>query len=550
VRKLEKIVRLYCIVTVILLFAAALWLRTTSLEDIAEPNGDEAYFGIQAARLLNGETFAAQTGSNNILDPFTTGMQLPFLLFFGPSFWVLRVPSVISGILAVILAYTLGSRILDRATALIAAVLLATLPITIIFSRVGCEYSHAPLVGLIAIFFAFRGSKIGTLLSYLVCFIVHPLNAFIMPILLAVYLTQALRAVAEDSAKRRRVLIETTLASAAIVAAIGFYMSQRRSTSFYYNDTGYYRPQEWGRFLTWFGRFFFWLYTPVSEADLRLHDRLFWSLFLGALFLGTRRLMLNRQWDRVALIVGLLLSITGLHWVAGSNVLAVETHRYGAFLVAPTVLAFACTVQSLLTAPTDERRSMARRLQLAAILTMVWVLPFDIKLHYFDRYTNTSHESLWTFRNDSRDPKERALRLILADIDRANPGREAGPGGVGGSDAGRCAPKHIIITEDWWLYRPLQYLAIPRKDVRLVWFEKMGTDPEQHRRLLLERLEGGAYAVAYPGKVIEDAVRTSFPPERLQSLDIRERHGERFVTIYRLAGPAPRVASRPSEANR
>ena len=59
--------------------------------------------------------FEFLTPTGNPLIPFHTGIEVLLLLVSRPAFWILRIPSVISGILAVILAYALGSRIRVKA---------------------------------------------------------------------------------------------------------------------------------------------------------------------------------------------------------------------------------------------------------------------------------------------------------------------------------------------------------------------------------------------------------------------------------------------------
>src|SRR6202040_31302 len=102
----------------------AFWFRVTSLEAIPGHDGDESYEGTQVSRMLHGDQFTWFTTNGNLMDPFFLAMQVPFQLVSRPSLWVLRAPAVVSGSLAVALAFVLGARVLGRPTALVAAIFL------------------------------------------------------------------------------------------------------------------------------------------------------------------------------------------------------------------------------------------------------------------------------------------------------------------------------------------------------------------------------------------------------------------------------------------
>src|SRR3954452_18366153 len=87
---------------VVILLAAALWLRVAALGSIPELNADEAWFGAQVGRALRGEPFATRTYSGNPLNPFFSGMIAPLMAAFGPSTWVVRAPAVACGVLAIV----------------------------------------------------------------------------------------------------------------------------------------------------------------------------------------------------------------------------------------------------------------------------------------------------------------------------------------------------------------------------------------------------------------------------------------------------------------
>src|SRR5438128_1843904 len=110
----QRVVSIGMTTLVVLLFAIAFWFRVTSLESMPYPDGDEAWYGIQVGHLLTGKPFARFTPPGNPINPFFSGMLTPLMMVSKPRLWLLRVPSVISGIAAVVLTYVLGARIWDR----------------------------------------------------------------------------------------------------------------------------------------------------------------------------------------------------------------------------------------------------------------------------------------------------------------------------------------------------------------------------------------------------------------------------------------------------
>ena len=107
---------------------------------------------------------------------------------------------------------------------------------------------------------------------------------------------------------------------------------------------------------------------------------------------------------------------------------------------------------------------------------------------------------------------------------------------------------------------PLAYLSSSRKDldvIELISVEALGRRSldeicREKQRELIDRLRSGAYAVtgvgvpaAWGGKLIEDTVRSSFPPEQVQQWEILNRDGGVALIVYRLKDdPASLAAMR------
>ena len=106
---------LYC--NLIAFFTTALVFRSIDLENTPGVNGDEAFYGVQAERLISGRPFTKLTPNGHLINPFYVGIEAALLHFSAPSFAILRIPALIAGVLAVVLTYFLGRRVFGEATA-------------------------------------------------------------------------------------------------------------------------------------------------------------------------------------------------------------------------------------------------------------------------------------------------------------------------------------------------------------------------------------------------------------------------------------------------
>jgi hypothetical protein len=530
--RLAKALAVLNAVQVALLVAAACWMRLSSLGDMPAHLGDESYYANQAARLLDGRPVSLWTTSGNLLDPFFAALEIPMLLLFRPSVWALRVPSALCGLLAVVFIYVLGKRILDRTTALIAATFLVALPVAIVFSRIGCEFSQSPLFGLFALYFAFRGDGRKLLAAFVACLIVHPTNVFLLPTVLAVYLTQALRQSADDRDLQRRLLARTGLLALAAIAALGVLTFRRPASHQFYAEN--YRSHDWVGFLASYGKLFFCQW-PRDPDGLRPFDWVYFPAVVGVFVVGAWRLIVQRQWERAALLAGLAASLAGLHVVAGSLVLKEPTYRYGAFLLVPSVLALACALRALLVDPANAPQAVFRQLQLAAIYAAAWPLLWIVQWYWFDYFTSNGHESLWTFRLDRPEPSKQLLSAVLHDAEV-----------VGGETA-----RTVIVAQDWWTYPQMEYLARPRRNVKVIFAkEELSVARTEDRGRLQSQLRAGAYVASHAGSPGDLLVRSLVPPGLLRTWVVPDSSGGPFLTVHRLDPPPSRMMARSSGGER
>ena len=155
-------------IAVCLLVLIAFVLRTVHLE--THPYGyenDESWIGIEALRILNGTTkqfFTVSWSAQPILSFLPT--TIPILLF-GNTVFAVRITSVIEGTLTVLFLY-LGTReIFNWKTALLAAGILATLPVHNHFSRTGFNNIVPGFYGALLFWLVFRALRRGRPSSFL-----------------------------------------------------------------------------------------------------------------------------------------------------------------------------------------------------------------------------------------------------------------------------------------------------------------------------------------------------------------------------------------------
>ncbi len=530
-------------VSLALLFAGAVWLRASNLQAFPRHWADESYYGILAQGIIQGRPIATRTSSGNLPDPFFVATLIPLHLAFGPSLTVLRAAGVISGLAAVGLLWHLGRKPLGPATSLAAAVLLATAPAAIAFSRVGCEYSQTPLVGALAACLALRARGPALLLTLLAGLLVHPTNLFLIPFWLPVYLVQAVRARAGDRGAQVRAVAVAILATVAVAGPSAFLL---RSNANVARFAGLSRDPF--RFLEGFGRLLIWSLTPTSESNTQA--RMVVVAILVLVMLGGARLVLARRWDRLVLVASWAAGLAAFDVAAGADALTTND-RYGAVLLVPTAIALAVLLGALVPEASVATSCAWNRLRSAPVVAVGWALLLTAHANYLHPYCRFyGRELLWQLRG--RDAYHEAFRLILDDS-RANGSAPGMPG---------CR----IWTQEYFLNGLiLEYLAEGRPDVEVRSLLDLRTgygarlhEPgvfDRERESLRRALEAGDYVVAedgtppdWGGDLIQSSV-AHLPADRIQRWSLPMLAGPR-VTVYRLRQPEVARSSDPDRAIR
>ncbi|MBL8162921.1 MAG: glycosyltransferase family 39 protein [Anaerolineae bacterium] len=158
-----KHTRLWSLLALLLITALALVVRLDGLGTAVRFFVDEVHFSTAVMTLL-------PAPNRPLLEPFSSITAFPWLYpywqslavsAFGRDLVGLRLVSAIIGALGVPALYLLGRVLFDRPTALLAALLLATFPPHMQFSRIGLNNIADPLAGTLALAFLLRGLRSG-----------------------------------------------------------------------------------------------------------------------------------------------------------------------------------------------------------------------------------------------------------------------------------------------------------------------------------------------------------------------------------------------------
>ena len=215
------------------IIASSVALRCYRLDNIPGVNGDEAWTGAQAVRLLHGQEVEWRTPNGNPINPFFFLPALALHAIWPPSIVLLHLVPLASGLAALALNYWLCRRAFDERTAVVSTCLLAVLPIDIAYSRFAWDASQTLLVTLPLVYLPLievrrRGERarlsLGAVGVLVAALLVHPTNVFDLPLVVLPPLVarrrQVLRALRRTAVPARPwALAALAAASVAIVVA-------------------------------------------------------------------------------------------------------------------------------------------------------------------------------------------------------------------------------------------------------------------------------------------------------------------------------------------
>ncbi len=470
-------------------------------------NGDEAWYGVQALDLLRGARPPLTTPTGNAVNPFFLGLQVAAHALLPPSVATVRLPAVLSGTAAVLLAYPL-LRPLGRRAAAAATVLVACLPLGIAYARFGWDQSQGLLMGLLACGAALRGRRLWTALALAAAFVVHPSNLYVAPFLLALLLVR----ISTGPPPRRRVLESAALAlgAAALVLALAA-LAPRPAASGNPLAGLAHLPA----LVPWMLRMlagpsvYAHVSAPPGPATVLAHDlggAVLAGLLGGA---GLWRAARARDVDAVTAVVGLAASFLLFAATASALALGPDAQRYGLFLVVP-VLITALRLGRHLVPDT-----LLAWVDLAGLLLLV-----SFASGYLAPLAREGGSAHRTFRTGPVEPKT----ALVAAIRASTP-----PGGI---------PR--VAAEDWWTFWPLHYLGSRPPPFEVSYLGALRGDPTPERvEAVAAELATGSWVAGFAGGFVEALVTRAAPPSGVERLDATDPVGRRVLSAWRLAGPPP-----------
>jgi hypothetical protein len=510
------------------LLVATIWLRSWHLENVPGINGDEAWAGVQALKLLQGEPIEWRTPSGNPINPFFFLPLVALHALHAPSFVLLRLTPLVSGLVALAANYYLCRRAFDTRTAVTSSLLLAALPIDIAYSRFAWDASQSLLATVLVLYLPLVHNRksvagawpLGAMLAYAAAILVHPTNLLAAPLWVVPMLYKRWEQIARIVLKLR--VSGTKLASLAIlaIAAVAGYFSWPWIAQVV---THLSAPAEMARFAVNYLRLFSGatVYEYISGASAgALHadghtpaaiacDLIFGCAAVLALWGLYERLRNTPTRTDESVVVGWFVMLVGFYLVGGAGAIAPHFERYGICLIAPGALVLTRGVTWWF-----ERRRLRGGLSMVVVAMAVWLWPASFYLNYFDFFERTGGRSHRTFRTAAVEPKLAALRYVLAERD---PDRQA-----------------CILCSEWWNYWPLEYLARGEDNVRVLRW-----DPNRFpARSSLDPVAENTWFVEFTGSAAEAEVRNRCTKVGLTA---------RPQTIYDYAGRPLLSVIRPSE---
>jgi hypothetical protein len=414
----------------------AVAVRLFALGRLPGINGDEAWYGVQALRLLDGGAWNLRTPTGNLPGPLHLGALTLLHAVAPPSFTLLRLPTVLASLAQCAATWLVVRRHLGAPAAAVAVTITAFLPVDVAYARFGWDPSWSGLVAILAIHFALSGAAWACAASFALALLVHPTNVFLAPTLVLAYLGAAAGRSTWPAALRRTGLLVALLVGVLPLLA---WTSGRAAASTMSAGAAarLFSPSSWAELVVLFLRLLtgdtvLAYITGEGLGRARLPAELAIGIALVALLVAGIR-TLRAASAEAGLVAGWLASLFAFGVLVGPAGLRPHVERYGLTLVVPTVLAVTVLVR--------EVAERGRRWAVAwgAIATAAVAATLAIAVGYLgalERTRSTSHETFWT---GPVEPKGEALRLVEAEARQRGGAR--------------------LVPESFWLHMPIAYLA-------------------------------------------------------------------------------------------
>jgi len=481
--------------------------RLVHLNTIPGLSGDEAEIAVKLKLFLNQEPVQWKGPTGKYLSPIFLAFIAPFQILIPPSVLAIRLPGVVAGIGVVLLSFFLLLRSYGRYPALITTLLLAASPMVINYSRLTIEQSLVCPAVVVVLHYTARHDIKGTLISIAVALLLHPINVFLIPIVLTQF-GYLFYISSWEKEKKLRFLKWTVGLSAIAITAIILY-----TPSHYLSVQG---PV--GRLLDGAA---FWKYltgfvgaisgvTVIEDfaggmpASPRLLLNLTFAFLLAVgLFLGLPQLWQKKRYDHLSFIVGWLLMAFGYYLIAGQFGVRMGEQRHALILIVPSMLAIALLWEAI------AEQALTQKIFLWSGSAVAWLMIFQFGKYYLQEFQKTGGSSHPIYKTAKIEPKVEVFFHVK-------------------QLAGNRPTQ--VLTEDWWTYQPLRYLALPHETLNVLPMSVLNRDITALKQIM----EKGGILVGWHGKTFDQLVRQLYHPSQVHVQTIRALDNSPLLKVWKL----------------
>ncbi|HXH00223.1 MAG TPA: hypothetical protein VNI79_07410 [Sphingomicrobium sp.] len=419
-----------------LVVAAGVLLRVMWLDRLTGINGDEAWYGALAQRWAAGDLTLWRTPSGNFPGPLQPTMVMLGQFILPGEFLVLRIPTVLSSLIAMALAWRIGKQHFDVASGRLALLVMAVIPANIAYARFGWDPSHSGMMILVGVSLALARRLTLTSLTFALALWTHPTNVFAAPFLLLIFaaaerLSGDLRLLAPRVAVLTLLMSLFTLAMMTTASQAGKFVEPEAILGRLAS------PDELLTFVLLLGRlmagepWFIALAGSGYGVLMPLIDTIGLAAIAGMLWFTVRTVSRGGLSLSGGVMLGWLATVLSYALVAGHSPLNAPTERYAFVLIAPTALALALTLRAVVASAVGTWREAVLITATGAAFLVATIALYLVPLATRDLRMHVA------FRTGPVEPKQAAARWIGADARRRGPA--------------------LVVAENWWLYWPLAY---------------------------------------------------------------------------------------------
>src|SRR5215469_10622974 len=493
------------------LLALALLARVIWLDSLPGVNGDEAWFGLWVEGLLRDHAWGGSYVTGRPPDPFLLAPLAIVQAMADPAPWVLRAPALISGLAFIIVGYAGLRCTIGQRPALVFALLAATTPIMIVYSRFGWDASQTPLAGMIFLWACLAGKRIAAALSLCAAILIHATNIFLLPILLVFWIDYLPPTFEKITRKIKPGWLFSVLLLGVTLAAIPVSLWIGRAPLRGLFASGYWHLQHLVILsLVLIGDEFsgITVYRSIvgDPIGLILHRIIISAVLMGlsvALFVGAR----GTQDPRITKVtVGVVAAIISFVIIGGGD--GLRTDRYALFMVAPVLVLLSAVLARPINMTSTAGLWFAPLLGVLA-LTSVW-------LNYFEPF-RVSGGRLSTASIDGRaartaaiEPKKQVAEWVM-----------------------RCVDQRDTVTlwaESYWLAEPLHYFLFYEPKISVKMLRSFEWLPESmHTYDLSEIPDSDAMVVVFDDSDLDRKLRSAGASPKYTIVDAA---GRPLIHIY------------------